>query len=99
MITFKRCNSPQRGVTYVREVCQLMERCDAQGRSVQELGEVWQLSGSVTSRHQGGVKNIRKVCQPIERFDGLLGGVKEYTWRGVIPVNMLRVYLRVTGEV
>ena len=46
-----------------RKVCQFMERCDAHGRSVQEIGEVWQLSGSAICSHQGGVKGIRKVCQ------------------------------------
>ena len=40
-----------------------MKRCDAHGRSKQELA--W---GSVTvvrwcDRHQGGVKDVRKVCQ------------------------------------
>ena len=40
MITFRRCDSPQGGVKYVTKVCQLMERCDAHGRSVKELGEV-----------------------------------------------------------
>ena len=39
-MTFKRCDSPQGGVEDVRKVCQLMERCDAHWRSVQELGEV-----------------------------------------------------------
>ena len=40
VITFKRCDSPQGGVKDVRKTCQLMERCDAHGRSVQEFGEV-----------------------------------------------------------
>ena len=40
VITFKRCDSPQGCVKVVRKVCQLMERCDAYGRSVQELEEV-----------------------------------------------------------
>ena len=39
-ITFRRCDSPQGSVKDVRKVCQLMERCDAHGRIVQELGEV-----------------------------------------------------------
>ena len=39
MITF-RCDIPQVSVKDVRKVCQLMERCEAHGRSVQELGEV-----------------------------------------------------------
>ena len=46
----------------VRKVCQLMERCDAHGRSVRELGEVQQLSGSATAIKElcrGGYK-IRK---------------------------------------
>ena len=37
VITFRRCHSPQGGVTDVRKMCQLMERCDAHERSVQEL--------------------------------------------------------------
>ena len=37
VITFKSYDSPQGGVKIVRKVCQLMERCDAQGRSVQDL--------------------------------------------------------------
>ena len=40
VITFTRCDSPQGGVKGIRKVCQLMERCDAHGRSVQELGQV-----------------------------------------------------------
>ena len=40
VITFKRYDSAQGGVKVVRNVCQLMERCDAHERSVQELGEV-----------------------------------------------------------
>ena len=28
VISFRRCNIPQRGVKYVRKVCQVMERCD-----------------------------------------------------------------------
>ena len=40
VITFSRCDSPQGGVKDVRKVCQLMERCDAYGIGVQELGEV-----------------------------------------------------------
>ena len=38
MITFRRCDSPQGGGKAVRKVCQLMERCDAHGRSVYSLG-------------------------------------------------------------
>ena len=49
MISFRRCDSPQGGVNYVRKVCQLMEGCNAHGGSVQDLGEVWQLSESVTA--------------------------------------------------
>ena len=37
VITFKRYDSPQGGVKIVRK---LMQRCDAHGRSAQELGEV-----------------------------------------------------------
>ena len=48
VITFRKFDSPQGGVNNIRKLCQLMERCDAYGRSVQELGEVLQLSGSVT---------------------------------------------------
>ena len=40
MITFSRCGSPQGGVKDVRKVCQLIERCDAHGRSVKEVREV-----------------------------------------------------------
>ena len=40
MITFKRSDSQHGGVKDIRKVCQLMERCDAHGISVQELGEV-----------------------------------------------------------
>ena len=39
VITFKMCDSPQGGVRVARKVCQLMEKCDAHGRRVQELGE------------------------------------------------------------
>ena len=35
-----RRDSPKGGVKDVRKVCPLMERCDAHGRSLQELGEV-----------------------------------------------------------
>ena len=38
--TFKTSDIPQGGVEVVRKVCQLMKRCDAHGRSVQELREV-----------------------------------------------------------
>ena len=51
VITFKRCDSPQGGVKCVRKVCQLMERHDAHRISVQELGEMWQLSGSAICSH------------------------------------------------
>ena len=40
MIIFRRCDRPQGGVKNVRKVCYLMERSDAHGRSVQELGKV-----------------------------------------------------------
>ena len=40
VITFRRCVSPQRHMKDVRKACQLMGRCDAHMRSVQELGEV-----------------------------------------------------------
>ena len=40
VITFRSFDSPKGGVKYVRKVCQLMERCDAHGRSVREVGEV-----------------------------------------------------------
>ena len=39
VIYFMGCGSPQGGVKVVRKVCQLVERCDAHPRSVQELGE------------------------------------------------------------
>ena len=38
VITFSRCDSPQGGANIGRKVCQLMERCGAHGRCVQELG-------------------------------------------------------------
>ena len=60
MITFRRCDSPQGGVRDVRKVCQLMEGCTAHGGSVQDFGEVWQLSGSVTA--------IREVYKILERY-------------------------------
>ena len=34
VITFRKCDSPQVGVNYVRNVCHLMKRCDAHGRRV-----------------------------------------------------------------
>ena len=40
VITFRRCDSPQGGVTDVKKVCQLMERCDAQMGGVKECEEV-----------------------------------------------------------
>ena len=40
MIAFSKCDSPQGGVNDVRKLFQLMERCDAHGRSVQVLGKV-----------------------------------------------------------
>ena len=40
VITFSRSSSPQGGVKDVRNVCQLIKRCDAHGRSVQEFGEM-----------------------------------------------------------
>ena len=40
VITFRRYDSPQGGVKYVRKVCQLVKGCNAHGRTVQELGEV-----------------------------------------------------------
>ena len=49
VITFRKFDSPQGGVNNIRKLFQLMERCDAHGRSVQELGEVLQFSGSVTT--------------------------------------------------
>ena len=51
VITLRRCDSPQGGAKCIRKVCQLMERCDAHRRGVQELGEVSQLSGSATRSH------------------------------------------------
>ena len=38
-VTVKRYDSPQGGLKVVRKVCQLMDRCDAHGCSIQELGE------------------------------------------------------------
>ena len=75
VITFSRCDSPQGGVKYVRNMCQFIERSDARGRSVQEVG------GGVTvvrecDSHQGDVECIRKVCQLMERCDNYGGDVK-----------------------
>ena len=39
VITIRRCDSPHGSVKGVRNVCQFMERCDAHGISVQEVGE------------------------------------------------------------
>ena len=38
MIDFRRYDSSQRSVKDIINACQLMERCDAHGRSVQEPG-------------------------------------------------------------
>ena len=40
VITFRKCDSPQVGVNYVRNVCHLMKRCDAHGRCVSEFEDV-----------------------------------------------------------
>ena len=40
VITLRRYDSSQGSEKDVRKTCLLMERCDAHGRSVQELGEV-----------------------------------------------------------
>ena len=40
VITVKRHDSPHGGVKFVTKVCQLMERCDAHWRSVEQLVEV-----------------------------------------------------------
>ena len=40
MTVVRMCDSHQGDVKGNRKVCQLMERCDAHERSVQELGEV-----------------------------------------------------------
>ena len=40
VITFRKCDNFQGSMKDVRKVCQLMKRCDAYERSVQELGEV-----------------------------------------------------------
>ena len=40
VITFKRCDIHQGGVKVFRKVCQLMEKYEAHGRSVHELGKV-----------------------------------------------------------
>ena len=36
----RKCDNHQGGVKCIRKVCQLMERCNAYGRSVKELGDV-----------------------------------------------------------
>ena len=40
MITFRRCDTPQGSVKHVRNVCQLIQRCDGHGGDVKVLGEV-----------------------------------------------------------
>ena len=60
----------------VMEGCKgLMEMCDAHGRSVQELGEVWHLSGSAICSHQGGVKVLGRCVS---------------WWRGVMVTDDVR---------
>ena len=44
----RKCNSPKRGVKGIREVSQLMDRCDGYERGVRMCGKVCQLSGRVT---------------------------------------------------
>ena len=36
----RKCDMQPSGMKCIRKVCQLLERCDAHGRSVQELVEV-----------------------------------------------------------
>ena len=43
-----RCKKTSLSYECIRKVCQLMERCDGHGGDVRELGEVCQLTGSVT---------------------------------------------------
>ena len=40
VITFKRCDSHQGGVTDVKKVCQLVERCDGHWEMEGGFGEV-----------------------------------------------------------
>ena len=40
VIPFRKYDSCQGSVTDVRKACQSIEKCDAHGKSVQELGEV-----------------------------------------------------------
>ena len=40
MTVVRKCDSYQGGVTYIRKVCQLVERCDGHGGDVKVLGEV-----------------------------------------------------------
>ena len=40
MTVVRKCESHQGGVTYVRKVCQLMERCEDHGGDVKVLGMV-----------------------------------------------------------
>ena len=40
MTVVRKCDSYQGGVKSIRKVCQLMEKCDGQGRDVTVLGEV-----------------------------------------------------------
>ena len=39
VVTFRRCDSPQGGVTDVRKVSQLMERCDGHGGDLKVLSK------------------------------------------------------------
>ena len=40
VITFRRCGSPHGVVKGIRQVCQLMERCDGYVEGVKGCGEV-----------------------------------------------------------
>ena len=55
----RECDIPKEGVKGTRKVCQLVGRCDGHGGDVSRLGELWQLSGSVSV--------LREVCQVLER--------------------------------
>ena len=37
----RKCDSPNGSVKGIREVCQLVGRCDGHGEDVRSFGEVW----------------------------------------------------------
>ena len=47
MTTIRKGDSHEGGLKGIRNICQLMERCDGQGEYVRVCGKVWQLSRGV----------------------------------------------------